>query len=328
MTQHQAITTRLKNISPFFYYSWLCYLLFACSAPEPDYFHGYVEADSTRIATPIAGYLNSLPVARGQTVKSGDLLFVLEQESEQASQQEALARLQRTQSQLDNLKKGKRPSELDALRAQLKQARVTEQLSLKNFKRYETLLNKGFIAKARVDEAKTLWERDQAKTLEIDAQLKTAQLSAREDDIKAAEAEVAAARAVVAQANWKLKQKAIYAKTAGIIEDTLYRPSEWVAAGSPVVTLLAPNHLKIRFFVPETKLGSLKIGQTVTINCDGCAHPMKGQITFISSQAEYTPPVIYSRENRAKLVYLVEVKPLSVNISQLHPGQPVDLHLQ
>ena len=160
----------------------------------------------------------------------------------------------------------------------------------------------------------------------LQAELETAQLGARADEIQAAEAAVNAAQAQLAQADWRLDQLSQAAPKAGLVVDTLYRPGEWVAAGAPVVQLLPPANVKIRFFVPEPQLGAIAVGDEVQVRCDACAPNLTAVISFISPDAEYTPPVIYSREMRAKLVYLVEARPREPGA--LRPGQPVDVTLQ
>ena len=103
---------------------------------------------------------------------------------------------------------------------------------------------------------------------------------------------------------------------------------EWVPAGSPVVVVLPPGNVKVRFFVPEPRLGALKVGQKVSIACDGCGAGIEAAIAFISPQAEFTPPVIYSKDSRAKMVFMVEARPAPELAVRLHPGQPVDVTLQ
>jgi HlyD family secretion protein len=99
-----------------------------------------------------------------------------------------------------------------------------------------------------------------------------------------------------------------------------------MAAGAPVVELLPPDNILVRFFVPETELGRVHPGDQVSIVCDGCAAPIPARITFIAPQAEYTPPVIYSNETRAKLVFLTEAHPSPQDALKLNPGQPVTVH--
>ena len=150
----------------------------------------------------------------------------------------------------------------------------------------------------------------------------------RPDEIRAAEAEVAAARESLRQADWRLRQKSVAASVAGTVTDTLFVRGEWVPAGAPVVVVLPPGNVKIRFFVPEPRLGALKVGQKVAIACDACGPGLEASVAYISPQAEFTPPVIYSKDNRAKMVFMVEARPAAGQSARLHPGQPVDVTLQ
>ena len=143
----------------------------------------------------------------------------------------------------------------------------------------------------------------------------------------AARAEVQAARDALAQAQWRLDQKAQSAPADALVVDTLYRPGEYVAAGAPVVSLLPPGNVKVRFYVPETTVANVRPGMTASVRCDGCGEPIPVRIDFVAPEAEYTPPVIYSRENRAKLVFLVEARP-ERPASVLRPGLPVEVSLE
>ena len=132
----------------------------------------------------------------------------------------------------------------------------------------------------------------------------------------------------LAQADWRLGQRAVIAPKAGRVNDTYYVVGDFVPAGSPVVSLLPPGNIKVRFFVPEKALGTVRYGQPVAITCDGCGAPIGAKVSFVAPQAEYTPPVIYSRERREKLVFLVEARPAASDAAKLHPGQPVEVLLQ
>ena len=304
-----------------------CATMSACSSDTQGLYQGYVEGEYVRVAAPFAGSLNALSVQRGGEVKTGAPLFILEQENERAARSEAENRWRRAEAQFANLKKGKRPSELEAVRAQREQAAAALELSQRTFQRDENLAAQGFISKQKLDDVRTQWERDRARIAELDAQLTTAGLPARNDEIRAAQADAEAARAVLKQAEWKLAQKTVTAPVSGLVEDTFYVQGEWVPAGSPVVAILPPQNIKVRFFVREPDLGALKLGQVITILCDGCKNSIAAEVSFISSQAEYTPPVIYSKENRTKLVYLVEARTTPQQAVMLHPGQPVDIKL-
>jgi HlyD family secretion protein len=132
----------------------------------------------------------------------------------------------------------------------------------------------------------------------------------------------------VAQAEWNYNQKKQAAPQAGLVYDTLFRQGEWVPAGKPVVVLLPPPNIKVRAFVPETRVGSIHYGDEVQVRVDGVKDPFVGKVSYISPRAEYTPPVIYSRESRSKLVFMVESVFEPQVAANLHPGQPVDVEFK
>ena len=299
-----------------------------CGDPAPPALQGYVEGEYVRIAAPFAGTLVRLDAQRGQDVKDGMPLFALEAESEDAARREAEERARRAQAQVDDLKKGKRPSEIGAANAALAQAEVAAKLSERELARQNDLVAKGFVTQQRADEARAARDRDRARVSELQNDLATVAAGARPDEIRAAEAEAAAARQSLAQAEWRLRQKSVASSVTGTVSDTLFVRGEWVPAGAPVVSVLPPGNVKVRFYVPEPKLGGIKMGQKVELVCDGCAQPLEAAISFIASQAEFTPPVIYSKDNRAKLVFLVEARPSAQDAVRLHPGQPVDVRLK
>ena len=303
-------------------------LLAACSNEDPRSHQGYAEGEYVRVAAPFAGTLQQLAAKRGMQVKAGDTLFTLEQENEAAARREAQERLRNAEAQLANLQKGRRPTEIEAVRAQLAQAESALKLSAVQLKRQEQLVAQNFISKERLDETRAAYDRDTQRVAELRAQLATARLAARPDEIKAAQYNVEAARAALAQAEWRLAQKTVEAPVAGLVQDTYFVAGEWVTANQPVVSLLPPQNIKVRFFVEERHLGAVKIGQKLVLHCDGCPAPVAAAVSFISPQAEFTPPVIYSRQERAKLVFLIEARPSPEDAVKLHPGQPVEVRFE
>jgi HlyD family secretion protein len=278
-----------------------------------------------RIAAPLAGRLEKLYVARGDTVREGTPLFAFDRTEAQAERDRALAARAQAHANLDDLRKGKRVPELDVMAAQKAQAEAALRLSEVKLRRQETLHASGNVSRENVDEARSVYDRDRARVAELTAQLEVGRLAAREDDIRAAEAAVAMTEAAVIRAEQQLADLAPVAPQAALVEETYYRQGEWVQANMPIVSLLPPDHIKIRFYVPETRLGGVAIGQQIRVRCDGCAGNLTARISFVAPQAEYTPPVIYSNESRAKLVYRIEARPEAV--VRLHPGQPVDVVL-
>jgi HlyD family secretion protein len=300
----------------------------ACDDAKVVTYQGYVEGDYVLIASPYAGSLEALNVSRGQTIESGTALFTLEQANEAAEKHEAEEKLRAAQAKLDNLRKGQRAPELEALLAEAEQAEAALKLSESQYKRNKALFESGFISSAGLDEARANLARDRARTEQSKAQIRVARQSVgRSGELAAAQADIDAARAVVAQAEWRLAQKAQRAPQAGLVQDTFYVQGEWVPAGKPVISLLPPANIKLRFFVPETLLGRLHAGLGVKVSCDGCGAPIAATISYLSPNAEYTPPVIYSKESRAKLVYMIEAVPSAADALKLKPGQPVDVTL-
>ncbi|MBI4755354.1 MAG: HlyD family efflux transporter periplasmic adaptor subunit [Betaproteobacteria bacterium] len=316
-------------------------LLCACSPPPAASWQGYAEGEYLLLAVPVAGILERLDVARGQQVVAGAPLFALERANEQAAVAEARARLDGAAARLANLQSGRRALEVEAVQAQVRSAQAALDLSREQLAQQERLRAGGFVSAARLDEARAAHARDTARLAEARAQAGSARQNiGRDAEIRAARADAQAASQAMEQARWRLGQKSVAAPAlddggaegkgaapGALVADTFYNRGEWVPAGSPVVSLLPPGNIKLRFFVPEGALGSLRTGQSVTASCDGCGASIPATIRYISPQAEYSPPVIYSKESRAKLVFLVEAKPKPEDASRLKPGQPVDVAL-
>lgn len=297
-------------------------LLAGCAEPDDKSFPGYAEGEYVRVGAPLAGTLVKLAVRTGDTPAAGAPAFVLEQASESAARQEAQSRVERAQALLADLQKGARSDEQAAIAADLKAAEAALVLSRANLERDRKLVGDQFISRARLDQSNAAVNADRARVEQAAARLRTARGGARSDQVAAAEKEVAAARAQLAQAQWRVDQKVQTVPVAGIVTEVAYRAGEWVPAGSPVLTLLPPGAIKARFFVPEARLGQLRIGQAATIACDGC-QPVAAHISYVSPQAEYTSPLIYSKENRATLVFMIEATPDPKQSAVLHPGQPL-----
>jgi HlyD family secretion protein len=304
----------------------LC-LIAGCDRTDDHQVQGYVEGEFVYIAAPLAGSLEALSVQRGAPVAAGDSLFALDDTQEKAARDEAQSRLVQARASLEDLKKGRRPSEIESIKAQLGQAQAALALSERELARQEELSRSGASTPQDLDRARAARDQNRERVVQLQADLETAQLGARADQIAAAEGNVRALEAALAAAEWALSQKHQTAPQAGLVFDTMYRQGEWVPAGRPVVALLPPANIKVRAFVPETQLQRLHPGDSVQVIVDGLPGTLAGRISFISPRAEYTPPVIYNRENRAKLVFMIEATFEPEVAATLHPGQPVDVRL-
>ena len=301
-------------------------LLMGCQPPPSDEIQGYVEGEFVYVASPFAGALESLSVRRGAQVRTGDALFGLERVSEKAARDEAERRLGQALANLEDARKGKRPTEIESIKAQLKQAQAALRLSSREVVRQEGLTTvPGAAVELEVDRARSARDQDRQRVAQLQADLDTALLGSRTDQVIAAEAEVRAREAALTKAEWELGQKRQQAPKSGLVFDTLYREGEWVPAGRPVIVLLPPENIKVRAFVPEKRLGTIHPGDDAQIAVDGVNRRFAGKVSYISPRAEYTPPVIYSQESRDKLVFMVEVIFDPPTAAELNPGQPVDV---
>jgi HlyD family secretion protein len=297
----------------------------ACDAggEEERWLQGYAEGEYLRLGAPEAGWLEGVAARRGDRVAAGALLFTLEAERQRSAVREAEARLAQARAQLADLKVGKRPEEIARVEASLAEARAALAYAEQNLRRQEQLARSDASAEARLDQARSEAAEGRARVAAAEAELATARLPGRADQVAAAEAAAETAAAALAQARWQLDQRAVTAPVASLVEDTVRRAGEWVPAGGIVVSLLPPENVKVRFFVPEPMLPGVRQGQRVGLRCDGCAAGMTATVRYVAPEAEFTPPVIYSVGSREKLVFLVEAAPEPG--TTLHPGQPVDV---
>lgn len=305
----------------------LCAALLAGCGAKPDAgWTGYAEGEPVYVSAPVAGRLTVLSVRSGQAVTAGQPLFELDDTPELAADAEAQARSRSADATARDADKGRRTPEVAVTQSQLDQARAAERLAGIELARQQQLLAQGFIAPARVDEAATVQAQARARVAELEAALAVARLPARDDARTAARAQAEAAQNSRAQTAWRVAQKRQLAPAAARVQDVYLRPGEWVNAGQPVLALLPPTHRKARFYVPQSAVGGLQLDAPVQLHCDGCGAPIPARISFIASGPEYTPPVIYSNQQRDKLVFLIEARPEKPeDAERLHPGQPLDV---
>jgi HlyD family secretion protein len=287
---------------------------------------GYVDAEYVRVSPTLTGRVTSIAVARGDQVAAGALLFTQDDVDDIAARDAAAGKLAEAQARLTNLETRMRDTEIAQARADLADIVATRDRIAKDLARNEELLRTGAASRQTVDQQRadlsSAIARAEAATAKL-AQMESP--TGREYEIAAQQAMVAQARAGLAQAEWQLSQRRVSAPVAALVSDTYARPGETIGAGVPVVSLLPPQNILVRFFVPETELASLHVGDRLSIGCDACAAGLTATITFIAPQPEYTPPVIYSETNREKLVYLIEAHPPPDQAVQFKPGQPVDV---
>ncbi len=265
----------------------LALLAAACGRDASDVLQGYGEADYIYLSSQDAGVVGELFVREGNAVEAGARVFRLDPVRLSYGAESAVAQ---------------RAAAVAAVRTAQAQATLAQ----RNYARSAQLAERGFYSRARLD-------ADRASLEVANAQLAQARRQAT------------AAGAETGLAEERLEDLAGTAPAAGTIEQIYHRAGEVVAAGQPIAALLTPENMKVRFFAPEALLTQLPVGARVLISCDGCAQPLEAQVSFVAQEPQFTPHVIYSLDQREKLVFLVEAR--FAGATPIRPGMPVDVRI-
>jgi len=300
----------------------LALLLTGCDRPKPA-IQGYLEADMVYIAPVIGGRIDHIDVKRGDRVTPGTRLFIQDSTEQNATLAEAQSNLAKTQSDLEDLLKGFRLEELNALQSKINRMTAVVRLDTIEFQRSERLRKQDAISAKDFDNYRLTLERDKCELEEAQHNLSIGKLPARSDRIKSAEAAARSAANALIAARWRLDQRQVTAPYAGIIFDVLMRNGEFAGQGTPVVALLPADKLKVRFFVAPALASTLRRGQKIEFRTTSNGPVYTAPIDYIAPRPEYTPPVIYSNDNREKMVFMIEAAAQPADLDQLHPGLPV-----
>lgn len=303
-------------------------LFVGCTEKSPQTYQGYAEGEFVNISSSQSGKLDKLFVRRGDHITKGSNLFALECESEVLALKQASSELFVAQATLNDFQKGVRPQELSVIKAQLSQALANAENATLQLERNQVLYHANALSKSQFDDSTALAKTTSAKVEELRDSLKVAKLAKRSDQIKAQEARIKQLQSALSQAQWKLNEKSLKSRGGALVFDTLYREGEWVNAGGIIVRLLPPENIKIRFFVPQKIAEKLSIGQNITVDSRSDGKKLPARVTYISTEAEYTPPIIYSNETKDKLIYMIEAYPDLKYAPLLHPGQPVEISVE
>lgn len=295
-------------------------------APPPETWLGYAEADFVKIAPTQQGKLVTLAVARGDEVAVGAPLFKQDDVGDRAARDQAAADLAQAREKLADLQGSGRDEEIRQARADVVDTQASYERVTGDLRRSEALVSSGAATRQSVDQLRADTRSARAKMDSAQARLALiSEASGRAHAIAAQEAAVASAAAALAAAQWRLDQRTVAAPAAGRVADTLAQPGETIAAGAPIVSLLPPGNILVRFFVPEPALSRLRPGDRVGVVCDSCPAGLGARVSFVATAPEYTPPVIYSGQARGSLVYLIEARPEARDGFLLKPGQPLDV---
>ena len=276
---------------------------------------GYIEGESLFLAAPVAGTVGTLSAQEGQRVDAGARLFTIDPATLSAQGEQARAQVAEARTQIAAAAANAQQAEAEATAAAADADKARRDLNRLLSVRSD---DPAAVAGKDIDAAR-------AELREANARLNAARetTSARRAQITAARAQESQARGGEREVAIRVGQLAPPAPSAARVEDVFYRPGEWVAANQPVVSLLPDDRVKIRFFVPEQEVARYRPGRNVRFSCDGCATGLTARISYVSPRPEFTPPVIFSRDSRDRLVFMVEARPAKP--AKLMPGLPVDV---
>ncbi|MGD0141652.1 MAG: HlyD family efflux transporter periplasmic adaptor subunit [Rhizomicrobium sp.] len=260
-------------------------LLAACGDHKPPAWLGYGEGDYSLIGAPQPGWVTHLAVQRGQPVKRGDFLFSLDNTHETAVRDQAAANLAQA-------------------KAELAQEQANNAYTQTELKRQTGLANARAGVPSTFDSTLAAFRESQAHIDQLEGQIRQME-------------------GALTDAQYQLSQRHIVSQVDGQVQDIYFFQGEYAPASTPVVSVLPPANVFVRFFVPESEFAHVKLGQNVAISCDGCAANLTAKITFIAQQEEFTPPVIFSLDSRQKLVFKLEAR--APGGLKLNPGEPVEV---
>jgi HlyD family secretion protein len=310
---------------------WLCMLplaasLFQACGPAGPLAVGYVEGEYALVAPIAAARLSALKVRRGDRMTAGQVIAEQETEDAELACAKAKAALEQAKARLRNLEEGKRPQEIAVIEATLRSAQAQLAENTRQLERLASLKSRGFAAQSEEQTAETAVEMARARVAQLQAELDVARLPARQAEIIAARGAVEEAQATLENTRWQLAQRTIRAPSDGVVSDVVLRSGEIAGPAAPVVSFLPDGATKLKLYVPQSARAGLAPGTVLDVRCDGCKPGQHARVSYVANEPEFTPPVIYSLNNRQKLVYLVEARPEG-DAAQLMPGQIVDVQL-
>jgi HlyD family secretion protein len=311
-------------LSSLFDMLWAGALALIGASDGPEVFPGYVEADFVYAMPVTPGRIGTIVVAEGQRVRAGEVLFTLDQAQEAEALAAAEARVAAAEATLVNLQSGARDTDLDVTRAALAAAISAQGLAEREYERARSLRDRNNISDAQVDAERSRSVQAEAEVSRLKAQLAAQQMPARDAELDVARANVALARAEMRRIQLQLEQRVVMAPASGRVERLYYSVGEVTGAG-PVLSILPDDGRLVRFFVPQDYRSLFASDVAVPVGCDGCPAGLEARMTWMASEPEFTPPIIFSREERARLVWLAEAT-LPQDVTLL-PGQPVTVGL-
>lgn len=289
---------------------------------------GTIEATEARLGFQAAGRIDSIFVHEGDEVTAGERLALLDQSEILAQRDQAKAQVAAAQALLTELESGFRSEEIAQARAANRAAEQQFLDAERDLKRAQTLFDGGAVSQEILDKAQTRYDVAQSQAKQASEQLRLVESGPRGEKIAAQRAQFEQAEAGLRSAEAALAYTVVRTDFSGVVTTRHREPGEIVAPGQPVLTVMNRDDRWIRVYIPENRLGALHLGQSVTVTSD--TYPDKtyrGKVTYIASEAEFTPKTVQTAEERVKLVYAVKIRVSDDPNYELKPGMPADVRI-
>lgn len=276
---------------------------------------GYIEGENLFLSSPVAGTVGTISAVEGTRVAAGAQLFTIDPATLSAQGEQAEANVTAARTQIASAEANARQAE-----AEVSAAAAGAENARADLARLEAVRRDDSAAVAGKD-----LDAARAALREANARVAAAQRTAdsRRSQVAAARAQAVEAQGGRREVQIRVNQLSPVAPSAGRVEEVFFQPGEWVSANQPVVSLLPDAKVKVRFYVPEQEVSRYRPGRTVRFSCDGCSSGLTATIRYVSPRPEFTPPIIYSRDSRDRMVFMVEAYPKRP--ADLQPGLPVDV---
>jgi len=289
---------------------------------------GTVEATDAQLGFQVAGRIDTILVDEGDQVKAGQLLARLDQTELRARREQAAAQLAGAQALLTELERGSREQDVQQGRDAVAAANQKLADAQRDLSRTRRLYDGGAVSREALDKSQLAFDVAQSQHDQAAQALQLLEIGPRPERIEAQRAAVAQAQGMVQQMDAMLANSVILAPFDGIVTVKDREIGETVSPGEPVLTVTNMNDRWVRIYIPETQVGAVHLGEPATITADTYKGKVyRGEVSFVASEAEFTPKNVQTQDERVKLVYAVKVRITRDSTDDLKPGLPADVQL-
>jgi HlyD family secretion protein len=289
---------------------------------------GTVEARNIRVGSKVGGRIAEVRVREGERVEAGQVLVTFEDQELLAALEQARARAAMARANLDKLQSGSRPEEIEEARAAEAQAAAALHEADRNYKRAQELAEQGIMSRQQLDDAEAAWKVARARDEQAKATRQKVERGFRAEDVAAARAELMSAQATLLDAESRYRERHVASPSAAVVEVLDIRPGDLVGPNAPIALLLERDQIFVRIYIPETRIGSVRVGQKGEVRLDPFPDEVfEGEVEQINQRAEFLPRNVQTKEERVHQVIGVKLR-IRDPEGKVRPGMAADVRLK